>query len=42
MVCLRVEPGVTEWKAQTNPLYYGVNPKAGLSRRHFCYISFKI
>ena len=23
MVCLGLEPGVTEWNAQTNPLSYG-------------------
>ena len=24
MVCLELEPGATGWKAQTNPLSYGV------------------
>ena len=26
MVCLRLEPGAAEWKAQTNPLCYGGTP----------------
>ena len=29
MVCLGLEPGVAEKKAQTNPLGYGGNPKYG-------------
>ena len=27
MVCLGLEPGAAGWKAQTNPLSYGVTPK---------------
>ena len=27
MVCLGLEPGAAEWKAQTNPLSYGVPPR---------------
>ena len=27
MACLGVEPGAAGWKAQTNPLSYGVTPK---------------
>ena len=26
MVCLGLEPGAAGWKAQTNPLSYGVTP----------------
>ena len=26
MVCLGLEPGAAEWKAQTNPLSYGGTP----------------
>ena len=28
MVCLWLEPGASEWKAQTNPLSYGGTPEA--------------
>ena len=27
MVCLGLEPGTAEWKAQTNPLIYGGIPR---------------
>ena len=33
MACLGVEPGVAEWKAQTNPLSYGGTPEANLHIR---------
>ena len=32
LVCLVLEPGVTRWKAQTNPLSYGSTPDI------FCYL----
>ena len=32
MVCLGLEPGVAEWKAQTNPLSYGGTPPPRIAK----------
>ena len=42
MACLGVEPGVAEWKAQTNPLSYGGTPEANLNIFDFRKMNAKI